>query len=410
MRNNFTFNNSQEEIIQEGVEHLLNKGGEQVFEYSGEAGTGKSVVMHEIWRRSNIPMIKIAPMAYIGQAAIIMRLKGFPYAKTIHSWIYNTNIDQLYDKKNNQYRYNNYIGSYQKGLVFTPKDLTGIEAIFIDESGTVPLSLKHDIERHNIKIIAAGDANQLPPVADSPAYLYDTSRIRFLTEVMRQKEGSSIIYIGKKALNCEPIMNGFYGDALVIYEDELSNDILIGADMILCGTNSTRDRLTKLIRNEILGINSTLPMYGEKIICRSNDWAIDVNGIGLGNGLIGTVANVPDISSYDGEVFYIDFKPDLFNGIFTDLDINYEYLNAKCTEKNKIKRNPYLRGHLFDYAYVNTVHLTQGGSYPKVIYFEENVFPPEVQRRLNYTACTRASNALIYVKKRYRKYYPINNK
>lgn len=394
----FQFNDSQEAIIQEGVQHLLSKGGKQVFEYSGEAGTGKSVVMHEIWRRSKIPMIKIAAMAYIGQAAIIMRLKGFPYAKTIHSWIY----EPIVDVSN---KYNNYIGAFQQGLVLKPRDLSGIEAIFIDESGTVPLSLKADIERHNIKIIAAGDANQLPPVADSPAYLIDPTNIRFLTEVMRQKEGSNIIYIGKRALNNEPIMNGFYGDALVIYEDELSNDILIGADMILCGTNATRDRLIKLIRNEILGIHSTLPIYGEKVICRGNDWTLDINGIGLGNGLIGRVVNSPDVTEYDGEVFYIDFKPDLFHGVFTHLDINYEFFNAKCKDKNEIKKNPYLKGHLFDYAYANTVHLTQGGSYPKVIYFEENVFPPDVQRRLNYTACTRASQALIYVKKRYRKYY-----
>ena len=38
----FQFNQSQEEIISAGVEHLLSHGGKQVFEYSGEAGTGKS--------------------------------------------------------------------------------------------------------------------------------------------------------------------------------------------------------------------------------------------------------------------------------------------------------------------------------------------------------------------------------
>lgn len=400
----FQFNQSQEEVISAGVEHLLSHGGKQVFEYSGEAGTGKSLVMHEIWRRSKIPMIKIAPMAYIGQAAIVMRLKGFPYAKTIHSWIYNTEVAPLKDKYG-QFRINDYLGTMDQGMVFTPKDLDGIEAIFIDEGGTVPYKLKYDIERQNKKIIVAGDSNQLPPVADKPAYLTDPANIMYLTEVMRQKQNSGILYIAKKALAMEPIYNGFYGDALVINENELTNDTLLGADMILCNTNATRDRITKLIRNEILHINSTLPVYGEKVICRKNDWSIDINGISLGNGLIGNIVNMPEITEYNGETFLIDFKPNLFEGVFYNLDVNYKFLNANSKDKNDLKKNPWLKGHLFDYAYANTVHLTQGGQYSKVIYFEENVFDSEIQRRLNYTACTRAKDALIYVRKPYRKYF-----
>ena len=33
---------------------------------------------------------RVAPMAYVGAAAINMRLKGLENAKTIHSWIYET--------------------------------------------------------------------------------------------------------------------------------------------------------------------------------------------------------------------------------------------------------------------------------------------------------------------------------
>lgn len=399
----FIFNDAQERVIDAAVNHLLRSYGDPVFQYSGKAGTGKSVVMNEIYERSGIPMVKIAPMAYIGQAAIVMRLKGFPNARTIHSWIYNTEISPL--KKKGKYKYNNYLGAFENGINYVPKRLDGIDAIFIDEGGTVPLSLKKDIESQGKRIIVAGDANQLPPVADSPAYMRPDDKIMFLDEVMRQKAGSGILYIGESALNMVPFSNGFYGDALVIYEDELTNDILNGADMILCATNATRDRLTHLLREEIRGIRSSLPLYGEKVICRKNDWSREVNGIGLGNGLIGTVCDMPDVSSMNGQVFHMDFKPDLFNGVFTDLDVNYEYFIANSKEKNRIKRNPFLEGHLFDFAYVNTVHLTQGGQYPKVIYFEENVFDPDTQRRLNYTACTRASEALIYVRKRYRKFY-----
>lgn len=408
MQQQFVFNDDQKRVIDAGVEHLLKDNGDLVFQYSGEAGTGKSVVMHEIYRLSGIPMIKVAPMAYIGQAAIVMRLKGFPNAKTIHSWIYNTEIAPIYNKKISEFKYNNYIGTLDTGIMYTQKPLDNIQAFFIDEGGTVPMSLKSDIENYGKKIIVAGDANQLPPVADDPAYMRPDDNIMFLTQVMRQKEGSGILYVAKRALNLEPFDNGFYGDCLVIYEDELDNDILNGADMVLCGTNATRDRITKVIREEIRGIKSQLPVYGEKVICRKNDWTTEVNGIGLGNGIIGTICDQPDVSSFNGKIFYADFKPDLFDGIFFNLDINYEYFKADSKLKNKLKRNPYIEGHLFDLAYVNTVHLTQGGQYPKVIYFEENVFDLDTQRRLNYTACTRASESLIYVRKRYRKFFDFN--
>ena len=56
-------------------------------------------------------------------------------------------------------------------------------------------------------------------------------------------------------------------------------------------------------------------------------------------------------------------------------------------------------GHCFDYAYCITTHLAQGAEYPNVIYFEENM-NSLLQNRLNFTAVTRASQNLIYVKKR----------
>lgn len=406
----FEFNDDQKRVIDAGVRHLLSSSGDPVFQFSGKAGTGKSVVMHEIYKQSGTPLIEIAPMAYVGQAAIVMRLKGFPNAKTIHSWIYHTEIAPKFNKKEQLFQVNDYLGTFDTGLTFTPKPLDNIKYFFIDEGGTVPMSLYPDIVRGDKRIIVAGDINQLPPVRDTPAFLYDPSKVMFLNQVMRQKTGSGILYIADKALASEPFPNAFYGDALVIYEDELSNDLLLGADMILCATNRTRDKYTHIIRNEIKGITSDLPLFGEKVICRKNDWQLEVNGIGLGNGIIGTVANMPEVSSfYDSgkksDCFLMDFKPDLFDGIFFDLDVNFPYFKADSKLKAKMKSSPYIQGHLFDFAYANTVHLTQGGQYRKVIYIEENVFDRDIQRRLNYTACTRATEQLIYVKKRYRKYY-----
>ena len=55
-------------------------------------GTGKSVVLNEIQCRlisqGIIQPSEVLAMAYTGQAAIVMRTKGFPNARSIHSSIY----------------------------------------------------------------------------------------------------------------------------------------------------------------------------------------------------------------------------------------------------------------------------------------------------------------------------------
>lgn len=62
----FIFNKDQEKIINEALHHI-HHSSEQTYQFSGLAGTGKSVVLNEIIRRSGLRRDQIAPMSYIGQ-------------------------------------------------------------------------------------------------------------------------------------------------------------------------------------------------------------------------------------------------------------------------------------------------------------------------------------------------------
>lgn len=407
------FNKGQKRTIQAGLDFFCNSS-KQVFEFAGNPGTGKSVVMGEILRqiqqRYKIPIERVAPMAYTGAASIVMRLKGLQTARTIHSWLYETQEVPLRDKSG-QVVMDLYLNVPIMTMRFFPRQLKGkLDIILIDEGGMVPESMKREILNTGAKIFVAGDLDQLPPVADTPAFLTNPSNVYVLDEIMRQAEGSAIIYLSQRVKNGLPIHTGWYGDpgslgdVLVVSEDEVTDDMIRASQVVLCGRNVTRDRLNNHVRRNILGIHSTLPRYGEKLICRKNNWALDSGGINLTNGLTGTVINNPDPSGFDGKEFRIDFMPDLApNATFLNIPVSYRYMVANKEGRDTLKKSRFVSGNLFEFGYAQTVHLAQGSQWTNGMYFEE-FLNKEINDRVHYTALTRFSNKCIYVKQA-RKYY-----
>lgn len=83
----FILNPGQEAVVSAAIE-WYNNSSDLVFQYTGAAGTGKTVVLNEIIKRLSIPYDSIMPMSYTGTAAIVMRNRGMTKARTIHSSIY----------------------------------------------------------------------------------------------------------------------------------------------------------------------------------------------------------------------------------------------------------------------------------------------------------------------------------
>ena len=201
-------NEQQEYIVEQGV-RFFKYSSEQVFQYAGLPGTGKSVVMMAIAdrlvREGFLNWKQILPMAYTGQAAIVMRTKGFPNARSIHSSIYTP--EYLVKTQDGKTVMDTKYNVPEMSLTMVPKPLKGIKLMLIDEGWMVPRHMKRDIERYGIKIIVGGDPGQLPPIADSPAYLVD-GKIYYLNQIMRQKENSGIVYLANRCLQGLPIHTG----------------------------------------------------------------------------------------------------------------------------------------------------------------------------------------------------------
>lgn len=398
-------NKNQESISLEAIQ-WYHYSSDELFQIDGEAGTGKTYLINHIVNELNLEPEEILPMAYTGQAAIVMRTKGLLNAVTCHSGLFDYVEEIVLDPDTSLPVMDKQFNLPVVRRKFIPKNLRNdgrIKLIIIDEGWMVPYSFRKYIEDTGIKTIVTGDTGQLPPVGDDPAY-FISGKIHHLTQLMRQAELSPIVYLAHRARRGLPIEPGLYGNnVLVLYDDEVDNNIIRNADIVICGKNHTREDINQTVRREILNTDSDVPIYGERMICKKNNWNLSVNGIALANGLTGTVIRPPKVSNYDGKCFTMDFLPDLLNVPFFDLRCDYKYLNAPFIEKQEIRNSKYSFGEKFDYAYASTVHSAQGSEYNSGIYIEEYL-NPQIQNNLNYTAITRFRNYMLYVKKRPKNY------
>ena len=268
--------NLQQEKICQDVVNWYKNSSEQLFEISGPAGTGKSVLIYEILKRLKLTANQYMPMAYTGQASVVMRTKGFKTAKSIHSSLYE--IVDVVDPDD----INTKFGVPRKHTEFRLRTLIDpdIRLFFIDEAYMVPDYMTNDILSFGIKTIVCGDSQQLPPIGGKPAFLtgYNVHR---LTQLMRQAENDPIVYLSQRAIAGLPIHSGQYGYNVMVIDDKDFIPQMIGyADVITCGTNRTRDTMNKYVR-QIAGFRTELPNYGERVICRNNNWQLSQDGIAL---------------------------------------------------------------------------------------------------------------------------------
>lgn len=392
MKINFT--EEQMKIITEAVDWYFNSS-EQIYQFSGPPGTGKSLVMNEIITRIRQKRpINVAPMAYTGAAAIVMRMKGQPEAKTIHSWLYKVVEVPVVDSFGNPIM-DTYFDTPIMKTEFVPntEELSKIGLIAIDEGFMVPIEMRDHILNTGKKVLVAGDINQIPPVMSSPAFLVD-GNVRILKTIMRQAEQSAIVYLSQRALHGLPLHTGYYGDSIVVQKHELTKEMLLYANTILACTNKTKEEYNTMFRERILHLSGLLPHQGEKLICRRNNWTIESGGINLTNGMSGIVINEPDIRSMvDSKIFKIDFNPILTNTPFFQIGVDYDYFTAPYDKKRSL--NSYASSksaNRFDFGYAQTVHTAQGSQWATGVFIQE---PMRNSNQINYTAISRFSHNCI---------------
>ncbi len=401
-------------LIEEWFYHL----NTQIFVLCGYAGTGKTFLVDACVKKLGLVAGESAAfVAPTGKAASVLIRNGSP-ASTVHSLIYTREEDIEVDE-------NGEVIS-ERFLRFVKRESidSKIRLIVVDETSMVSDEILRDLLSFGVKCLFCGDPAQLPPVGGTNTLL--SMPCVTLRTIVRQEENDPIVRLAERVRAGKPLEYGKYGNGVeILARREIGEsrweELLLGADQIIVGTNRTRNAVNREVRRR-LGIpaEARLPIDGEKLVCTLNNWAKPIDEKGdfhLVNGIIGNCYNVREAEDDLGALdFRADFLPNLVcdlpfdAGVFTKGEYVHLYGDKACflqsgalvhegniarLRTSRVRREETVCR--FEFAYAVTCHKAQGSEYGNVVVFDESGCFRERSAWL-YTAVTRAKKKLTIIR------------
>lgn len=364
-----------------------------MFKISGGPGTGKTTMLKSALSRTSLKENEITYCAFTGKVVNRMREAGLN-SQTIHSTIYMMEKEYMRNGDGSIKIGKNGAPIFKNRRIKRDYLPDNIKLIVVDEAPMVADEYMTDLLSYGIPLVAVGDINQLPAPFGSCTFFRHPNV--HLTQIMRQAEGSPIIYLAEMAKRGQYIKPGWYGKTCYVGDTtmvKMNNSLLAKAGVVIVSSNKSRDYVNQFIRKKVLGRKDDTPVIGDKMICRRNNWNIVAEGYPLTNGSTGVIDYI-DRSTFNGKKLSLDFHADYLNGCYYNLDIDINYLHSTWEEKKDI--GLYTNGNLMDYAYALTCQLAQGSEYNSVfIRDEHNGGNESYHRKWLYTAITRAKKGLI---------------
>jgi exodeoxyribonuclease-5 len=334
----------------------------KVVSLGGYAGTGKTTIIKELLKK--LPNFKVC--AFTGKATNILRRKQIYDAETIHSTIYDVEINE-----NNNITYN----------LKKPRSLNA-SGFIIDEASMISEELFDHLNSFKKPIIFVGDHGQLPPIGNTKFNIM--SNPNYKLETIHRNAGiiahfADHLRQGKSALDFKP----YNDDVRILKKQDAILSDLICAEQIICAYNKTRIFLNTKIRSYLKLPDH--PFTGDKVIVLKNN-----KTFGVFNGQQGVIKNIYQNKTqscvdlqFDG--WYaknIPYATDVFNLEKLPQDLLDYYQNQAI---------------IMDYAYAITCHKAQGDQFESIAVFEEPSSLWE-QNRWNYTAASRAESKITWYK------------
>ena len=373
------FSPQQDDALQ-AVARWLKVGKPQLFRLFGYAGTGKTTLAR--YFAENIDgQVQFA--AFTGKAAQVLRSKGALNARTIHSLIYRPKGEESVSDE--------VTGKTSMSPTFSlnrQSPISKAKLVIIDECSMVDEQLGRDLLSFGTPVLVLGDPAQLPPISGG-GFFTEAEPDFLLTEIHRQARDNPILRLALDVREGREFMRGDYGTAQVIGKEEVTQELVLKADQVLVGTNRTRRRYNKRLR-ELKGFTADYPQAGDKLVCLRNDPAK-----GLLNGSLWKVMTASRETVKPGINLLVSPEEDdpdrgvskikLLKAVFEDPDAEIPWQQKKRFDD-------------FDYGYALTVHKAQGSQWNDIVLFDESFAFKETRQRWLYTAITRAAETLTIVR------------
>lgn len=400
----------------------LRRTGEAVL--AGAAGTGKTTVTRWIadrWHATG----SVLPLAPTGKASVRLA-EVLGHASTIHATIYGF-VEEVSDKTRSRLTF---------GDVRVPEGVSADTLVLIDEASMVNEALASDVREAfgqvGCPILWIGDHEQLPPVEGSWGAKL-TAPTACLTTVHRQALESDVLAFATEIRAGTPGLFTRWGG-------DVKHFTIGGAGALAPWLAEDKDRIVLSYTNAMrVGLNSAYRrlkgwsdrglVAGERIICTYNH-----KFLGAMNGEVFTVAlasecepltrllgtAVYEAHLVSGQVRHRAYvTPAAFDGgasagvsdnvFFRNLWKPLWYRRYDPEYADVLKRTGWTEAELHvwrqrvqaksmqaTYAYAITIHKSQGSQFPQVglisCPYLRRMQDTELQRRLYYTAATRAVN------------------
>lgn len=417
------------------IERWYVAGDRRCMTLGGYAGTGKTTIISQLQRR--LPNTKIAYCAYTAKAAAVLRAglreagvrtetryetrNGETYARrhvtTAHSLLYrpsetvrcartNTSLILGDDSARGNCGSPGCVGPcFRRSEIkweFHGDRADGVNLIVIDEASMVSENLWNDLLRTGKRVLAVGDHGQLPPIGEDAFNLMDERRLDVtLKKIHRQAEGSAIIRAAETARKTGRVPRGFDrsadGEGFVLKCNAGDHDVppINFADdlLILSGRNRTRVMWNGIARRA-LGRDGDVTI-GDRVVCLRN-------GLGVYNGLTGTVVRVGERSggTVSIAVRCDDTLGDEVVGDYGVRAVITQFNREKTFTSDELRtlNLPRTGSGLWDFGHALTVHKAQGSAADRVLLLEEHLpGGVDAHKRWLYTAITRARRRLLII-------------
>jgi exodeoxyribonuclease-5 len=373
------FSPQQDEALK-AVGRWLKAGRPQVFRLFGYAGTGKTTLARHFAEHVD-GSVQFA--AFTGKAAQVLRSKGAINARTIHSLIYRPKGEESVSDE--------VTGKTSMSPTFSlnrQSPISKAKLVIIDECSMVDEQLGRDLLSFGTPVLVLGDPAQLPPISGG-GFFTEHEPDHLLTEIHRQARDNPIIRLALDVREGREFMHGDYGAAQVIGKEDVDQELVLGADQVLVGTNRTRKRYNTRLR-ELKGFSASYPQAGDKLVCLRNDPAK-----GLLNGSLWKVMTSSRETVKPGINLLVspeEDDPDRGVAKIKLLKAQFEEPDTEIPWATKKRFDD------FDYGYALTVHKAQGSQWDNVVLFDESWAFKETRQRWLYTAITRAAKKLTVVR------------